>query len=117
MIVGIPKEIEPAETRSAIVPANIAKLISLGATVQIESGVGAAGFGDAAFSSAGAAIIQNRAQLLSSADIVLRVRKPPLAEVDQMKAGSIHISFLDPFKEKALVEKLAARGVSAISLE
>ena len=34
-----------------------------------------------------------------------------------MKSGVIHISFLDPFKEKDLVQHLAARGVSAISLE
>jgi NAD(P) transhydrogenase subunit alpha len=40
-----------------------------------------------------------------------------LEEVDLLKAGCIHISFLDPFNEPELVNKLAGRGVSAISLE
>ncbi len=118
MIIGVPKETDPAETRCAMMPANAARLVKLGATVQIESGAGhCGGFSDGAFASSGATIIQNRAEILATADLLLRVRQPPLAEVDQMKPGAIHISFLDPFKEKQLVEKLAARGVSALSLE
>src|SRR2546425_2197914 len=118
MIIGVPKETAPTETRSAMVPANVAKLVSLGAIVQIETGAGkGSGFPEEAFAASGATIIPDRAQLLAAADILLRVRKPPLAEVDQMKSGAIHISFLDPFKEKQLIEKLAARGISAISLE
>src|SRR5438046_1163807 len=101
-----------------MVPANVAKLISLGAEVRIESGTGlGSSIGDQNFEEAGAKLVKDRADLLMAADIVLRVRKPPLAEVEQMKPGAIHISFLDPFKEKALLEKLTARGISAISLE
>src|SRR5947208_1478945 len=118
MIIGVPKESDPAETRSAIIPANVAKLISLGAQVQIETGAGnGSGFPDEAFASSGAAIVPDRNALLGAADIVLRVRKPSLADVSRTKRGASHISFLDPFKEKTLVEKMAARGLSAISLE
>src|SRR5689334_23123241 len=118
MIIGILKETEPAETRCAMIPANVARLVALGATIQMEAGVGSgSALADEAFAASGATISQNRAEILAKADILLRVRKSSLAEVEQMKPGAVHISFLDPFKEKALVEKLAARGISAISLE
>ena len=118
MIIGVPKETDPAETRSAVIPANTARLVALGAEVQVETGAGdGSGFTDEAFASSGAALVQDRRTLLAAADIVLRVRKPPLAEVDLMKPGCIHVSFLDPFKETELVSKLATRGISAVSLE
>ena len=118
MIIGVPKETDPAETRSAIIPANAARLVALGAEVQIEAGAGAgSGFPNEAFTSSGAVISQDRRALLAAADIVLRVRKPPLADVELMKPGCVHVSFLDPFRETELVSKLATRGISAVSLE
>jgi NAD(P) transhydrogenase subunit alpha len=55
--------------------------------------------------------------MLKTADIILRLRKPPLEEVALMRRGCIHVSYLDPFNEKDLVEELRDRGVSAVSLE
>jgi NAD(P) transhydrogenase subunit alpha len=49
--------------------------------------------------------------------VVLRVRKPPADEVEALKDGAVHISFLDPFHERELVEALANHGVTAVSLE
>jgi NAD(P) transhydrogenase subunit alpha len=40
-----------------------------------------------------------------------------LAEVEHLKKGSVHISYLDPFNEKKLVKSLANRGVNAVSME
>jgi NAD(P) transhydrogenase subunit alpha len=118
MIIGVPKEADAGETRAAMIPANAARLIALGATVQIEHDATAgSGFPDDAFTSAGVRFIEDRQKLLESSDIVLRVRKPPLEEVAWMKAGAIHISFLDPFKETELVAKLAASRISSFSLE
>jgi NAD(P) transhydrogenase subunit alpha len=45
------------------------------------------------------------------------VRKPELEEVGSLKSGSIHISFLDPFNERPLIDALAAANVTAISME
>jgi len=76
-----------------------------------------AGFPDDAYVKAGATITADRKALLGSGDIVLRLRKPPVGEIPQLKSGCIHASLLDPFNEKDLVQKLAERGVSAISME
>src|SRR5205814_1908524 len=104
--------------RCAMVPANVARLKALGAAVQIEAGAGnGSGFADEAFAGAGATVVRERQALLAAADMVLRVRKPPVAEVDLMKAGCVQVSFLDPFRETELVGRLAKRGISAVSLE
>ena len=118
MKISFPCETHPGETRASLTPDSAAKLVKLGAQVEIEAGLGkAAGFSDEAYVKAGATLTQDRQQLLGSGDIVLRLRKPPLDEIPLLKPGSIHASLLDPFNEKELVQKLAERGVSAISME
>lgn len=118
MQIGVPKETWPGETRVALVPQNAKKLVNLGLSVTLESGAGgAAGFLDAEYEEAGAVISSDRQQLLGSADIVMRVRKPDAGEVSSLKSGAISMSFLDPFNEKELVESMAGQGVTAISME
>lgn len=118
MKICIPKEAHPGENRVPMVPDNVAKLVKRGAQIEIEAGMGlTSGHCDAAYTAAGATVANDRTALLSSSDLVLRVRKPALEEVSTLKRGSIHISYLDPFNEADLVRKLAAQGVSAISLE
>lgn len=118
MIIAIPKESHPGETRAAFIPSSVDRLVKKGAKVIVESGLGTSiGFSDQDYIKAGAGIEPNRQSLLSSADIVLRLRKPPVEEVGLLKKGSIHISFLDPFNEKALVTALAQNQISAFSME
>jgi len=118
MIIGIPKENYPGERRVAFIPSSVDRLVKKGAIVAIEAGLGLSiGISDEEYKKAGATVEANRSTLLSSADMVLRLRKPPVDEVSSLKKGSIHISFLDPFNEKALVEALAQNQISAFSME
>ena len=55
MIIGIPTESLPGETRVAATPQTVGQLIKLGYEVVVEAGAGtAASFSDAAFTEAGA---------------------------------------------------------------
>ena len=118
MLIGVAKETWPGEVRSALVPANATKLIKSGFSISMESGAGqAAGFTDQQYTDAGVSIVSSRAEVMAAADIFLAVRKPDTAEVDQLKSGAISVSFLDPYNEKALIEALAAKGVTSISME
>ena len=118
MLIFAPQETDPHEPRAAVTPDTAARLIKLGATVAVESGIGAgANYPDAIYEKAGATVRDDRAAALHEADIVLRVRRPPDEEVALLKEGAIHISFLDPFNETELVDALAQQGVSAISME
>ena len=118
MKISAPKETYPGETRAALTPNGVAKLTKLGATVEVESGIGAgAGFSDDDYVKTGATISHDRKNLLASADMVLRLRKPAVEEVALLKPNAIHASLLDPFNEKDLIQKFAEHGVSAISME
>jgi NAD(P) transhydrogenase subunit alpha len=118
MLIGVPSETWPGERRAALVPATVKKLVSAGFEIAVEAGLGsAAGYPDSAYAEAGARIETDRQGLLGRSDIVLRVRKPEAAEVGVLKRGALHVSFLDPFNEKALVQQLAEQGVTAISME
>lgn len=118
MKIAIPRENQSGENRAPLVPDSAKKLVRAGAELVIEAGMGlGAGYADQEYIDVGVTVVEDRAQLLSTADIVLRLHKPSLEEVDLLKEGAIHVSFLDPFNERELVEKMAARKVSAISME
>jgi NAD(P) transhydrogenase subunit alpha len=118
MRIAIPKETHPGENRVPITPDAAKKLCRMGAELYIETGMGeGSGFTDAAYTDVGAKVSNDRAELFASADMLLRLRKPELAEIAQMKSGCIHISYLDPFNERELVEALRDRGVTSISME
>lgn len=117
MLIGIPKETHPGETRTAIIPVSVEKLVKKGAQIAIESGLGRSiDIEDGEYTKAGAQI-KSREEILKSSDIVLRLRKPPADEVAKLKKSAIHISFLDPFNEISLVDALASNHISAISME
>ena len=118
MRIGAPKETWPGELRAALTPAGAKKLKGLGFEVAVEAGIGAAaGYLDADYAAAGAEVQADAAQLLKASDILLRVRKPSAEEVSLLRSGAVHISFLDPFKERELVAALAAQGVTTVSME
>ncbi len=118
MRIFVPKENQNVEMRVAMLPNTAAKLVKLGAAVEIEAGLGTTvNAPDEEYVTAGAKTATERTAALAGADIVLRVRKPPIEEVAQLKRGGIHLSYLDPFNELELVQALAAAGVTAISME
>lgn len=118
MIIAVMKETHPGETRVPMVPATVDRLVKLRAEVVVESGVGlSCRFADEAYRAVGATVSNDREKMLREADVVLRLRKPPLAEISSMRRGAIHISYLDPFNEPVLVDALVAAGISGISLE
>ena len=117
MIIGIVKDTFPGEQRQALVPSSAARLVKKGCEVLIETGLGASlNMEDKLYVEAGAKTALKE-DVLAKSDILLRVRRPVIHDVRQMKPDAVHISFLDPFNEKETVAVLAERGVSAISLE
>ncbi len=118
MIVFSPHEHDARETRAALTPDSAKKLVDLGFEVRIETGLGLrSDHPDNQYVEAGATLSTDRSEALGAADFVLRVNKPPLAEVSQLKKGAMHVSFLDPFNDSELIKALAAAEVTAVSLE
>ena len=118
MKIAVMKETYEGETRVPLIPPTVDKLIKLGAEVEIEAGLGSTcRYVDSDYEKVGAKVNSDRPKMLQSADIVLRLRKPPMAEVELMNKGCIHISYLDPFNELELVEKMKECSISCVSLE
>ncbi|KAK3608903.1 hypothetical protein CHS0354_006944 [Potamilus streckersoni] len=117
MIIGVVKETLSYENRIPLLPETAEKYKKLGLQVYVENGMGnSIHIEDAAYIKAGAEI-KSRAEVLQQSDIVAGIRKPADDKILHMKAGSLHISFLDAFNEKDLLNRLAEKKINSISME
>lgn len=113
----IAKEPGRQETRAAMLPSDAGKLVKLGAQVEVAAGIGRAiNILDEEYEKAGAQITTDQRVSLA-ADMVLRIGVPDPDDVEHLREGAIHISHLDPFNNADVVKAMAARKISAISLE
>ena len=117
MKLGIVSDLDRGDPRIAVMPAALKRYGEHGIAVAIEKGLGEhLGIGDEDFVKAGAAV-ESRQQLLSGSEAIARVRAPSAQDIALIGEGAVHISLLDPFRERSTVEALRAKGVSAVSLE
>ena len=115
MRIGVPKESRPGETRVAATPKTVEQLIGLGYAVFVQSGAGAlASFDDDAYRAAGADIVDDA---VWNTDILLKINAPSDAEIARLRAGQVVVSLLAPALNPELVDKLAARGVTALAMD
>ncbi len=118
MKIAVAKEIEGNERRVALVPDTVAKLVKQGLEIWVETGAGdEAFFPDDAYTAVGAKIIADPNLLWQEADVLLKVAPPQEKEIDKLKAGAVFIGFLNPLGAPLLIDRLAARQVSAFSME
>ena len=118
MRIAVPKEIAPGERRVALTPEAAAALVKGGLAVLVETGAGEGAFhADAAFEKAGARIVPDASTLYGLADVVLKVQRPALAEVDRLREGVVLVSFLQALTSPDLVERLAARRITSFGME
>jgi NAD(P) transhydrogenase subunit alpha len=117
MKVGVARETVAGERRVALVPEVLGKLTAAGLEIIVETGAGAgAAIPDSAYAEAGATVAST-ADLYAAADVVLRVQKPSEAEVGLLRSGQAVIGLLAPLIDPQTAASLAARGVTAISLD
>lgn len=123
MRIVIPKEIVPHETRVALIPETVSRLIRSGLDVCIESGAGfSAGHKDQDYIEAGAQIAAEASSLYDMADLVLKVRRPVehpalgKLELDLYPEGAFLLAMLDVARHPELVEQLVGRSITGFSL-
>src|SRR5262249_3305922 len=115
MIVSVPKETVPGEQRVALVPELVPKLTQASLDVLVQPGAGeSAGFFDAEYEEKGAQLEQ---EVLNQGDILLKVQPPTIDEIGRMHEDSFLISFLQPYTNVAAIKSLAARRITAFSME
>ncbi len=115
MIVSIPKETFPGEQRVALVPELVPKLTKASLEVIVQCGAGeSAGFFDAEYKGRGARVEE---EVFGKANILLKVQPPTIDEIGRMNEDSFLISFLQPYTNTAAIKALAARRITAFSME
>lgn len=118
MKLAIPKERLDGETRVAASPDTVKKLVGLGLQVTVETGAGAhASIADAVYQEAGATIASSESDALKDADIVFKVRAPGDDEIAMMKKGAMLAAILNPYDDKARLQKYAGAGINAFAME
>ncbi len=117
MKAAVVKETPPGECRVALVPDAIAKLRPAGIDVLVEDGAGdGAWLPNAVYAEAGASIV-SAAEIYRTADVILTVTRPSAAAVSELRPGQAVIGMLAPLTDPEFAAALAARGVTAISLD
>ena len=116
LIVGVPRETAPGETRVALAPEAARRLAKAGCEVRVERGAGERAFlSDEAFEAAGCRIV-DRAEALG-AGAVATVAGLDAESLAHVASGAVVIGLLRPLDDPAGVEALAARGVTAVAME
>jgi NAD(P) transhydrogenase subunit alpha len=118
VIVSVPKETAAGETRVALTPDVVKRLIGAGAIVRLERGAGvAAGFPDDVYTQLGAEIVPDADAAWKGANVVVKVQPPTKEETSKLDRGVVLIGLLQPFTNRELVNDLAAGGVTSFGLE
>ena len=124
MIIAVPKETAPGESRVALTPDAVKRLAGTGVTVRVEQGAGlGASFSDDAYRAAGAEIVSDRDALWRAADVVLQVQRPLTNrdggsdEIARLCEGAVLVGMLQPATNPDLVSALAEHKVTSFSLD
>ena len=118
MIVAVPKENNAFEKRVALSPDVVQSLIKSGFELIVEKDAGKNSFFDnAAYEKAGAKIIENKDELYSTADLILKVNAPSASEISLMKKEAALISLLYASTNGELIEAASRQGITVFSMD
>jgi alanine dehydrogenase len=118
MRIGVPKEIKVHEYRVGLTPAGVRDLVAAGHQVMVETKAGAGiGVEDQAYEAVGATIATTAKEVFESAELVVKVKEPQLAECKMLRAGQVLFTYLHLAADKAQAKALMASGVTAIAYE
>jgi NAD(P) transhydrogenase subunit alpha len=117
MLIGVVAETDPLETRVAASAETVKRFVGLGAEFVVQHGAGlSAGVTDADYEGAGARMAAT-AEVLSGADVLLKVRRPSGIELTQIKRGALVVAIMDPYGHIPAIEAMAKAGVDAFAME
>lgn len=116
------KERAKNERRVAITPDIVKLLVKKGHDIFVEKNIGtSANFTDAQYQDAGATVSAIPLEILSDADIILKVQSTPLVdefnEVEMAKEGATIIGMLSPYNNAEYIDKTLSKKLSTISME
>lgn len=122
-LIGVPRERAVGETRVAATPETVAGFVEAGFAVWVEQGAGTASLiPDTAYAQAGASVVEDAAELLGAADVVIKVGPPAglvdgTPEASLLREGALVVGMLAPHRHLETVALLARHKVTTCALE
>ena len=118
MIIGVPKEIKPQESRIGLTPNSVKELIGCGHKVLIENNGGyEAGFDNSEYESAGAKIVEKADDIFSDAELIIKVKEPLSKEVAMLDERHLLFTYLHLAAEPELTKGLINSNSICIAYE
>ncbi|MDR1172602.1 MAG: alanine dehydrogenase [Bacteroidales bacterium] len=117
LLIGVPRESDPCESRIALTPETVGVLVQHGHRVLVEKQAGGdANYTDLQYSEAGAFIVEQSEAY--RADILFKINPPATSEVELMKDRQLLFSYLPGYQlSEEYVRKLAGKHITAIAFE
>ena len=118
MIIGVPKEIKPAEFRVAITPVGVRELVDHGHEVIIETEAGEGStIHDEEYRAQGAVLLPTADDVFAGADLILKVKEPQAVEASKLRPGQLLFTYLHLAAYPQLARGLLTRGIVGIAYE
>ena len=118
MIVGIPREIKPDESRVARLPVGVELLTNDGHKVILEHEAGvASGFDDEAYADAGATLVDCAADVFAQCDMIVKVKEPQAAEIPLMRKDQLVFTYFHFAAAQELTVACLEAGIIAVAYE
>jgi len=118
MIIGVPKEIKPQESRVAMIPGGVRQLIRNGHTVIVESSAGAGtDYPDDEYKDAGAEIAKTHEEVFERANLIVKVKEPLESELPLLKPHHQLFTYLHLAANQTLTKELLHTGCTGIAYE
>ena len=118
MKVAVVREIKAQESRVALTPAGVDRLVDAGHSVLVESGAGVgSSLSDSAYTRAGATIAESVDAAWAEADMVVKVKEPLEEEWPRMRPGQILFTYLHLAADEGLTKALLDTGSHCFAYE
>ncbi|MGK2930228.1 MAG: alanine dehydrogenase [Acidimicrobiales bacterium] len=118
MRIGTPTEIKNAERRVGLTPGSVQELVHRGHDVAVQRGAGAGiGASDEDYSTRGARLVDDAAELFAGADLIVKVKEPQATERALLRPGHVLFTYLHLAPDPDQADDLVASGAACIAYE
>ena len=118
MIIGIPKEIKPGESRVGITESGVAQMVKEGHKVLIEKDAGiGSGISNSCYEKSGAEVVETKALLYKQSEMIVKVKEPLPVEYDLLQENQILYCYLHLAAEPKLTDILCQKKIKSIAFE
>jgi alanine dehydrogenase len=116
--IGVPRELEPGESRVALAPHAVHELARAGHRVMVEAGAGeASSIADEDYREAGAHVVRGAGSVYGDSELVVKVQGPIEEEYEYLREGLILFSFASLPVNPSLLRALLDSRCVAVAME